>query len=61
MNTRPSLYEFINDLYDLLGMNGVSQRKFFNKYIEQDHAFMVDEDSMTIYLDDYDIIIKPKR
>lgn len=62
MNNRPTPYsEFINDLYDLMGMNGVKQRDFFQKYVELDRAFMVDEDAMTIYMDDFDIIVKPKR
>lgn len=62
MNTRTTpTSEFINDLHSLLGMNGISQRRFFAKYIEFDNAFMLDEDSLTILLDDFDIIVKPKH
>lgn len=62
MNKRNvSIARFVQDLYDLMGMNGVSQSDFFFKYVEEDDAFMVDafEDESVIYFDDVTITIKP--
>ena len=54
------LEAFTQDLYDLLGRNGITQRQFFDKYVATDDAFMVDhfEDEGVIYFDDVTITIK---
>ena len=59
--TMDYFHEFVNDLYDLLGMNTnfITQRDFFDKYILTDNAFMVDGNK--IYLDDYTIIVKENK
>lgn len=56
-----SFSEFANDLYDLLGKNGMTQDKFFDKYVDEDRAFMLDEyeDEATIIMDHYLITINP--
>lgn len=53
--------EFAQDLYDLMGMNGITQRQFFGKYVATDRAFQIDEykDGAVIYFDDVTITIKP--
>lgn len=57
--------EFAQDLYDVLGMNTnfITQQRFFDKYVENDNAFMVDQytDKAVIYFDDYTITIKPNK
>jgi len=63
MNNRPdSLSDFANDIYDVLGMNTnhQTQRGFFEKYVEDDTAFMIDEykDVAYIYFDDFKITIE---
>lgn len=52
---------FAQDLYDLMGKNGITQRQFFYKYVATDDAFMVDhfDDAAVIYFDDLTITIKP--
>lgn len=54
--------QFAQDLYDLMGLNGMKARDFFNKYVVSDNAFMVDtyEDEAIIYFDDLTITIKRK-
>lgn len=55
--------QFAQDLYDLMGLNGMKARAFFNKYVVSDDAFMVDtsdEDEAIIYFDDLTITIKRK-
>lgn len=53
--------EFAQDLYDLMGMNGITQEQFFHKYVATDRAFQIDEykDGVVIYFDDLTITIKP--
>lgn len=60
---RTDFSEFANDLYDLMGKNGISQDDFFDRYVAEDRAFMIDEykDQVRIYFDDFEIIIKPQR
>ena len=55
------LVKFTQDLYDLMGRNGITQRQFFDKYVATDDAFMVDhfEDEGVICFDDLTITIKP--
>ena len=57
------LNEFAQDLYDVLGMNTnhCTQKQFFNKYVENDHALMIDSytNKEVIYFDDFTITIKP--
>lgn len=59
------LNEFAQDLYDVLGMNtdNCTQKQFFNKYVENDNAFMVDSytDKEVIYFDDFTITIKRNK
>lgn len=52
--------EFANDLYDLLGKNGMTQNKFFYKYVEADRSFQLDEeiDRAVIWFDDVKITIE---
>jgi len=56
---------FAQDLYDVLGMNTnyCTQRKFFNKYVEGDSAFMVQDegDKQVISFDNYTITIKRNK
>lgn len=63
MNKRNvSIATFVQDLYDLMGMNGVSQSDFFFKYVEEDDAFMVDAfaDEGVIYFDNFTIKVTPR-
>ena len=60
------LTRFAQDLYDVLGMNTnhCTQRQFFNKYVEDDNAFMVSDegrDKQVIYFDNFTITIKPNK
>lgn len=59
------LNEFAQDLYDVLGMNTdhCTQKQFFNKYVENDNAFMIDSytDKEVIYFDDFTITIKRNK
>ena len=59
------MQEFAQDIYDVLGMNTnfQTQKGFFDKYVEDDDAFMINqfEDKAVIYFDDFEIIIKPNR
>lgn len=59
------LNEFAQDLYDVLGMNTdhCTQQKFFNRYVENDNAFMIDSytDKEIIYFDDFTITIKRNK
>lgn len=56
-----NLSEFAQDLYDVLGMNAdhCTQEKFFDKYVVDDHAFMIDSyvDEEIICFDDFKITI----
>lgn len=52
--------EFAQDLYDLMGMNGMKQETFFGKYVEDDNAFMIDNDDNRIFFDEFDIQVIPK-
>lgn len=58
---KTDLESFTQDLYDLMGRNGVTQNLFFDKYVADDEAFMVDifEGEGVIYFDDLTITIKP--
>lgn len=64
MNNRPEHdpAEFTQDLYDLMGRNTqfMTPKRFFDKYILSDGAFMVDADEKRIYLDEFDIVLVPK-
>lgn len=63
MNKRNvSIARFVQDLYDLMGMNGVSQSDFFIRYVEEDDAFMVDafEGEGVIYFDNFTIKVIPR-
>lgn len=59
------LNEFAQDLYDVLGMNTdqCTQKQFFNKYVADDYAFMIDSytDKEVIYFDDFTITIKRNK
>lgn len=54
------LEAFTQDLYDLMGRNGITQRQFFDKYVATDDAFMVDhlEDEGVIYFDDVVVTVR---
>lgn len=54
------LEAFTQDLYDLMGRNGITQRQFFDKYVATDKAFMVDhfEDEGVIYFDDVVVTVR---
>ena len=60
-----ALTEFTQDLYDVLGMNKnfCTQEQFFEKYVETDDAFMVDQykGKGFIYFDDFTITITPNN
>ena len=60
-----NLNDFAQDLYDVLGMNtdNCTQEQFFNKYVENDNAFMIDSytDKEIIYFDDFTITIKRNK
>lgn len=60
-----NITDFAQDLYDVLGMNTnhCTQREFFNKYVEDDNAFMVSDegDKQVIFFDDYTITIKQNK
>ena len=59
------LSNFAQGIYDVLGMNTSreTQEGFFNKYVQNDEAFMIDQftDEAKIYFDDYTITISPKN
>ena len=59
------LNEFAQDLYDVLGMNtnDCTQEQFFNKYVENDNAFIVVPyaDEAIIQFDDFTITIRPNK
>ncbi len=59
------LNEFAQDLYDVLGMNTdhCTQQRFFNRYVANDNAFMIDSytDKEVIYFDDFTITIKRNK
>lgn len=59
------LNEFAQDLYDVLGMNAndCTQEQFFNKYVENDNAFVVVPyaDEAIIHFDDFTITIRPNK
>lgn len=57
---RNDVTKFTQDLYDLMGMNGEKQKDFFNKYVKDDEAFMVDNNENRIFFDDFDIQVMPK-
>lgn len=63
--TDSDLNEFAQDLYDVLGLNtdNCTQKEFFNKYVENDDAFMIDSytDEEIIYFDDFTITIKRNK
>ena len=52
-------------MYDVLGMNTdhCTQEQFFNKYVENDNAFMIDSytDKEVICFDDFTITIKRNK
>lgn len=54
--------QFAADVYDVLGMNTnfITQKQFFNTYVEDDKAFMVSDegDKQVIYFDDFKITIE---
>lgn len=57
------LAEFAQDIYDVLGMNTnhCTQRQFFDKYVENDDAFMVSDEGrnkQVIYFDNFKITIE---
>lgn len=57
---------FAQDLYDVLGMNTkfCTQQDFFDKYVEDDNAFMISDegrDKQVIYFDNYTITIKRNK
>ena len=58
-------FDFAQDIYDVLGMNTnhCTQRDFFDRYVLDDDAFMIDQykDKAVIYFDDYTITIKPNK
>lgn len=60
-----NLNDFAQDLYDVLGMNtdNCTQEQFFNKYVANDDAFMIDSytDEEIIYFDDFTITIKRNK
>lgn len=62
MNKRKetSISRFAADLYDMMGMNNITQRQFYDKYVEPDEAFQLDEfeDESEIQFDDFIITIK---
>ena len=58
-----ALTEFSQDIYDVLGMNTnhCTQEDFYYRWVETDHAFMVDNDDPDkayIYFDDFKITIE---
>ena len=59
------LNEFAQDLYDVLGMNtnDCTQEQFFNKYVENDNAFIVVPyaGEAIIHFDDFTITIRPNK
>lgn len=66
-NTRKGfdIVEFAQDIYDVLGMNTnhQTQEGFFDKYVENDNAFMVSDegDKQVIYFDDFTITITQNK
>ena len=56
------LYEFAQDVYDVLGMNTnfCTQKNFYHKYVELDDAFMVSDegDKQYIFFDNFKITIE---
>ena len=59
------LAEFANDLYDLMGKNTqfMTQDEFFEKYVENDNAFMVFDNGkkQVIYFDDFTITVTANK
>lgn len=59
------IVEFAQDIYDVLGMNTehCTQQKFFDKYVENDNAFMVSDEGgkQVIYFDDFTVTITPNK
>ena len=57
--------KFAQDLYDVLGMNtnDCTQEQFFDKYVENDNAFIVVPyaDEAIIHFDDFTITIRPNK
>lgn len=57
------LEKFAQDLYDVLGMNTnfCTQEQFFDKYVEKDEAFVINQykDEAVILFDNFIITIKP--
>lgn len=62
---RNGLAEFANDLYDLMGKNTqfMTQDEFFEKYVENDNAFMVFDngEKQVIYFDDFTITVTANK
>ena len=54
---------FTQDLYDLMGRNGVSPKQFFDRYVEDDSAFMVSfEDGRgIIYMDGVTVTVTSNK
>lgn len=65
MRDNYDLAVFAEDLYNVLGMNKnfCTQKQFFEKYVEDDNAFMVSDegDKQCILFDDYTITIKKNK
>ena len=56
------LFEFAQDIYDVLGMNTnfITQKEFYDTYVADDDAFMISSegDKEYIYFDNYKITIE---
>ena len=56
------LFEFGQDVYDLMGMNTnfINQREFYEKYVRDDDAFMVsvEGNKQVIYFDKFKVTIE---
>lgn len=59
---KTDIEQFAQDLYDLMGRNGIKSSTFFNKYVLEDGAFQIDffENEAEIQLDNITITIKRK-
>ena len=63
MNKRnETIDEFVQDLYDLMGrnINFVTPHQFYQKWVKDDDAFMVDNNENVIYFDDFTIKVTPR-
>lgn len=59
---KTDIEQFAQDLYDLMGRNGIKSSTFFNKYVLEDGSFQIDffENEAEIQLDNITITIKRK-